>query len=63
MIGNNTNEIIDKFFSSLLINRYQIDLEIKLKCSYFIFDSIDGMYYKCHRINLNRYGSNIDSLD
>ena len=29
----------------------------------FVFDYIHFLYYKCHKINLNRGGSYIDSLD
>ena len=46
-------EIINKHFSSLL-TRYQIVLETSVKGSDFVFDSIDGIYYKYHRINVNR---------
>ena len=31
--------------------------------SAFVFDYIHLLYYKCHKINLNRGGSYIDSLD
>ena len=36
-------------------------LETLMKGSNFVFDSIDGMYYKCHRINLNCSRLFIDS--
>ena len=29
----------------------------------FIFDSAQLMYYKCHKVNLSRGGSHIDSPD
>ena len=29
----------------------------------FVFDYVQLLYYKCHRINFNRGGSYIDSLD
>ena len=32
-----------------------------MKGSEFVFDYVHLMYYKCHRINLNRGGSYIDS--
>ena len=31
--------------------------------SYFIFDSFQILYYKCHRVNFKRGGSYIDSQD
>ena len=29
----------------------------------FIFDCVNLLYYKCHKLNLNRSGSNIESPD
>ena len=55
MIGNKTDEIIKKLFESFF-QRYQEELG-----SEFIFDSVDLLYYKIHRISLNRGGSYIDS--
>ena len=60
MIGNETDEIIRELFESLL-QRYQKDLEEKLKGSEFVFDSVDLLCYKLHKISLNRNGSYIDS--
>ena len=37
--------------------------ETSIKGSDFVFDSIDGMYCECHRINLNREGSYVDYPD
>ena len=34
-----------------------------MKVSEFFFDCIQLLYYKCHNINPNHGGSNIDSLD
>ena len=34
-----------------------------MKNSEFAFDVVHLMYYKCHKINLNRGGSYIDSPD
>ena len=34
-----------------------------MRGSEFVFDYVKLLYYKCHRINLNRGGSYIDSLD
>ena len=34
-----------------------------MNCSEFVFDYVHLIYYKCHKINLNCGGSNIDSSD
>ena len=34
-----------------------------MKGSTFFFDSVQLLYYKCHRINFRRGGSYIDSAD
>ena len=58
----NSNEVFDNFFESLL-SRYQIGLETSMKGSDFIFDSVQQLYYKFHKINFRRGGSYIDSPD
>ena len=55
-IRNKTNEIIDERFDSLL-QKYQKRLEESMKGSKFVFDSADSLYYKLHKISLNRGGS------
>lgn len=60
MIGSKTDEIINELSEPLLI-RYQLSLEESVKGSDNIFDSINGMYYKCNKINLNRIGLYINS--
>ena len=60
VIGNETDEIIEKLFKSLL-ERYQEGLEEKMKESEFVYDSIDLLHYKFHKIRLNRGRSYIDS--
>ena len=37
--------------------------EISMRGSDFIFDSVQLLYYKCHRVNFIRAGSYIDSPD
>ena len=60
MIGSERNEIIkDPFYS--LLKRYQKALEESMKGSEFVFDNVDSLYYKLHKISLNRGGSYIDS--
>ena len=34
-----------------------------MKSSEFVFDYVKLLYYKCHKVNPNRGGSYIDSLD
>ena len=36
-------------------------LETSVKCSYFIFDCVNFLYYKCRKLYLNHVGSYIDS--
>ena len=60
LIGNETDEIIKDLFDSLL-QRYQKGLEESMKESEFVFDNVDSLYYKLHKIGLNRGGSYIDS--
>ena len=61
MIGNETNEIIEKLFESLL-QIYQKGLEESVKGSEFVFDSVDLLYYRLHKISLNGGGSYIGFL-
>ena len=42
------------------LNHFLIDIK---GGSDFIFDSVHLLYYKYHKINFKRGGSNIDSLD
>ena len=60
LIGNETNESIEELFESLL-QRYQKELEEKMRGSESVFDNVDSLYYKLHKISLNRGGSYIDS--
>ena len=60
-INGDADEVIKKLFDSLKI-RYQNNLK-SMKGSEFVFDYVYLLYYKCHKINLNRSGSYIDSTD
>ena len=62
MINDKADEIIKKLLKSLL-NRHQNNLEKLMKGSEFVFDYLYALYYKCHKINLNRSGSYIGSTD
>ena len=61
MINDEADEIIRELFYSLK-NRYQNNLE-PMKGSEFFYDYVQLLYYKYHKINPNRGGSYIDSLD
>ena len=60
MMVNETNEIIEHLFDSFL-QKYQEGLEQSIRGSKFVFDIISSLYYKLHKISLNRSGSYIDS--
>ena len=52
---NNANKVVNKFFESLC-SKYQDNLEISMRQSNFIFDSVQPMYFKCHKVNFKRSG-------
>ena len=60
MNGSDTNEAIEELFESLL-QRYQENLEIKMRGSEFFFDCINALHYYLNKISLNRGGSYLDS--
>ena len=43
--------------------KFQGNLETSMRVSDFIFDSVQLLYYKCHRINFRRSGSYNDYPD
>ena len=55
------NDEADEFINSLK-NRYQNNLK-SIKGNEFVFDYIHLLYYKCHKINVNRCGSYTGSPD
>ena len=59
MQGKNTNDIIREIFDSFLYN-YQRELK-NIKGSDFVFESVDLLDYKLHRVRLKRGGSYIKS--
>ena len=61
MINDEADEVIKEHFDSLK-NRNQNSLE-SIKDSEFVFHYVHLLYYKCHKINPNRSGSDIDSPD
>ena len=61
MINDEADEVIKELFDSLK-NRYQNNLE-SMKGSEFVFDYVQLLYYKCHKINHNHGESYIDFPD
>ena len=60
MIGSDTNEVIEDLSKSLL-ERYQQNLEEKMRGSEFNFDAVNLLHYDLNKISLDRGGSHIDS--
>ena len=60
MIGSEIDGTIEDLFDSF-IQRYQKNSEESMRGSEFVFDSVDLLYYKLHKISLNRDGLYIDS--
>ena len=60
IISNKTDEIIEEVLESFS-QKYQEGLEESMRGSEFVFDSVDSLYYKLHKISLNRRWSYIDS--
>ena len=59
-IGNEADDVIKELFESFK-KRCQEGLEIKMRGSQFVFESVDLLYYSLHKTSLNRVGSYIDS--
>ena len=62
VMGNETDEIIEKLFESFL-QKYRERLEEKMRKSEFIFESFALLHYNLHKISVNRGGSYVDSPD
>ena len=60
MNGSDTDEIIKGLFESFL-QKYEENLQEKMKGSDFEFDGVNFLYYDFNKISLNRGGSYIDS--
>ena len=60
MFYDNVNDVVDGLFKSLR-SRYQHDLETSITGSDFIFNSVQFLYYKCHKVNFGSGGSYIYS--
>ena len=62
MSHNNANEVVDKRNESLF-SRYQGNLEKSMERTGFIYDSVQLIYYKCHKVDFRRGGSYINSSE
>ena len=60
MNGSDTDEIIKELFRSLL-QRYQENLQEKMKGSTFAFDGVNYLYYDLNKTSISKSGSYIDS--
>ena len=60
MNGSDTDEIIEGLFESFL-QKYEENLQEKMKGSDFEFDGVVFLYYDFNKISINRGGSYIDS--
>ena len=60
MNGSDTDEIIKDLFKSLL-QRYQENLQEKMRGSDFAFDGVNFLYYDFNKISVSRGGSYMDS--
>ena len=60
MIGDDNDDIIEELFKSFL-QKYEENLQNKMKGSDFEFDGVNFLYYNFDKISLNRGGSYIDS--
>ena len=59
---NDVNEVVNDRFESLC-SKYQDNSETSMIRSDATFDSVQLMYYRCHKINFKHGGSYIDSPD
>ena len=60
MDGSNIDEVIKVLFKSLL-QKYQENLQEKMKGSDFTFDGINNLYYDLNKVSISKGGSYIDS--
>ena len=59
-IGDDNDDIIEKLFKSF-IQKYEENLQNKMRGSDFEYDGVNFLYYDFNEISLNRSGSYIDS--
>ena len=58
---NDFNDVVNKLFESLLL-RYKDNFETLMRQSDFVFDLVQLILLKCHRVTFKRDGSYINSL-
>ena len=61
IIGDDNDDIIEELFKSFL-QKYEENLQNKMRGSDFEFDGVNFLYYDFNNVSLNRGGSYIDSL-
>ena len=60
IFGEDNDNIIEQLFESLL-QKYEENLQNKMKGSDFEFDGVNFLYYDFNKTSINRGGSYIDS--
>ena len=60
MFGDDNDDIIEQLFESLL-QKYEENLQNKMKGSDFEFDGVNFLYYDFNKTSINRGGSYLDS--
>ena len=60
MTGVDTNDVVEELFKSTL-ERYQTGLQESMRGRKFVFDCVNELHYKLHKVDLNRGGTCIDS--
>ena len=60
MIGSETEEVAENLIMSIL-QKYQDNLQNKMKGSDFIFNGVNYLYYDLNRITISKGGSYIES--
>ena len=60
MFGDDNDDIIEQLFESLL-QKYEENLQNKIRGSEFEFDGVNFLYYDFNKTSINRGGSYIDS--
>ena len=53
---NDANEVVDELFESIR-SRHQDNSETSIRGTEFIFNSVQFLYYKCHKVNFRRSSS------
>ena len=54
-VGESTKKLINAHYGDLF-ESYQENMTEMMKGSNFVFDYVDKLYYRCHKISLNRDG-------